>query len=59
MRIVRGVMLCIGIVLVFLASCADQWNPGYILTTGGIGLGLCLVAKLLPEEIRGRRRKRW
>lgn len=44
MRIVRGVMLCIGIVLVFVASCADEWEPVHILLAGGAGLGLCWAA---------------
>ena len=44
MRIVRGMMLCIGIVLVFVASMADEWEPVHILMTGGAGLGLCWTA---------------
>lgn len=51
MRILRGVMLGVGLVMVFLAACADQWEPGRILAVGFIGLGLCAAGKLLPEKL--------
>ena len=58
MRIVRGVMLCIGIVLVLTASMADEWEPVHILLAGGAGLAMCWAAGKISVETE-RRRKRW
>ena len=49
MRIARGMMLCIGIVLVLMASMADEWEPVHILLAGGTGLALCWTAGKLKE----------
>ena len=51
MRILRGVMLGVGLTLVILVSFADQWEPGRILAVGFTGLGLCAAGKLLPEKL--------
>lgn len=59
MRIVRGALVFVGIVLVFLASCSSEWEPRPILLMGGIGLGLCGIAAVLPEEFKERRKKPW
>ncbi len=56
MRILRGVMLGVGLVMVFLAACADQWEPGRILAVGFIGLGLCAAGKLLPEKLPSKKK---
>lgn len=58
MRIVRGVMLCIGIALVVMASMADEWEPVHILLAGGAGLAMCWTAGKISVETE-RRRKRW
>ena len=55
MRILRGALLTVGIALLFLASCAEQWEPVPILLLGLSGAGLCLVAKAVPEKRKSRR----
>lgn len=45
MQILRGILLTVGIGLVFLAACATEWEPVPMLLMGGTGLALCGVAK--------------
>lgn len=54
MQILRGVLLTVGAVLVFLAGCATEWEPVPILLMGGSGLALCGIAGGL--EIGGENR---
>ena len=56
MHVMRGMMLAVGIALVCLAACANEWNPGPMLLMGGSGLLLCIVAKALPEKWPKRRK---
>lgn len=44
MQILRGILLTVGIGLVFLAACATEWEPAPILLMGGGGLALCGIA---------------
>lgn len=40
MQILRGILLTVGIGLVFLAACATEWEPVPMLLMGGSGLAL-------------------
>lgn len=63
MQILRGILLTVGIGLVFLAACATEWEPVPMLLMGGTGLALCGVAKghkksRRPYSQYGQRRRR-
>lgn len=55
MRILRGILLTVGIGLVCLAACATEWEPVPILLMGGTGLSLCWIALGMGKKSKGKR----
>lgn len=56
MRAIRGVLACTGITMLYLASCASEWEPLPILILGLSGLALFCVARALPDRVRAKKK---
>lgn len=56
MRVLRGVLAGTGIAMLYLASCASEWEPLPILLLGLSGLALFCTARALPDRVRAKKK---
>lgn len=56
MRAIRGVLACTGIAMLYLSSCASEWEPLPILLLGLSGLALFCAARALPDRARAKKK---